>query len=153
MYVLTKPLLFHLSSYPISVERRMTDFVSKMIHTSKPGNKVPEQTKPVEKKELTTDTKVNEGKEAVRFDAGELSDQLQKGKEKLKPTETVERRHPVVGTGGGRGGPGYNIKDDEEKKEFFDDEEMLTKKVKKTVEWIKSSKHVIFFTGAGISTR
>lgn len=136
-------------------ERRMTEFVSKMIHTSKPGNKIPEQTKPVEKKEkkpVTTDKKVNEEKESVRFDAGELSDQLQKGKEKLKPTETVERQHPVVGTGGGRGGPGYNIKDDEEKKEFFDNEEMLTKKVKKTVEWIKSSKHVIFFTGAGIST-
>ncbi len=78
-------------------------------------------------------------------------DALVNAKGKLKPTETVERTHPVVGTSSG--GRGHNIQDDKEKKEFFDKDELLTKKVKTVAKWMKGSKHVIFFTGAGISTR
>lgn len=87
---------------------------------------------------------------------GSLSEALKKGKEGLKPTETVERHLPVVGVESGRGkgrGRQYNIEDEEAKKEYFDDEKALNEKVKKVSEWIKSSKHVIMFTGAGISTR
>ena len=71
----------------------------------------------------------------------------------------MERRHPVVGTGGGeRGGKrgrGFNpaIDDEEEKKEFFDSPEQLSHKVEQTLQWVKSSGHIIVFTGAGISTR
>jgi len=39
-----------------------------------------------------------------------------------------------------------------EKKEFFDEEEVLDKKVKELAEVIRKSKHLIAFTGAGIST-
>lgn len=46
-----------------------------------------------------------------------------------------------------------NIKDSEEKKEFFDSEEDFTKKVDQAAEWMKECKHIIMFTGAGISTR
>ncbi len=46
-----------------------------------------------------------------------------------------------------------NIKDEEEKKEFFDSEADLSIKMDKVAEWVKTSKHVIVFTGAGISTR
>ena len=72
--------------------------------------------------------------------------------------QTVERQIPVVGTGGtgGKGtGGGFNpaIHDEEEKKEFFDDEKELARKLDRTVTWMKQSKHVIIFTGAGVSTR
>lgn len=43
-------------------------------------------------------------------------------------------------------------KTEEEKREFFDSEDILDKKVDKFVEMLKSSKHFIAFTGAGIST-
>lgn len=46
-----------------------------------------------------------------------------------------------------------NIKDEEEKKEIFDSEEELAEKVDRVTEWMKSCKHIIMFTGAGISTR
>lgn len=46
-----------------------------------------------------------------------------------------------------------NIQEDEEKKEYFDSEQLLKKKLDRTVEWLQQSKHVIVFTGAGISTR
>ena len=69
----------------------------------------------------------------------------------------MERRHPVVGTEGeGRGkGGGFNpaIQHEDEKKEYFDSPEVLEQKVKQAVNWIRSSHHVIFFTGAGVSTR
>ena len=86
---------------------------------------------------------------------GSLANALQKGKDKLKHTETVEKHLPVVGVGSsGRGqGNRYNISDDEEKKEHFDGEEALDKKVKKVADWVRGSKHTILFTGAGISTR
>ena len=79
--------------------------------------------------------------------------------------QTVERRHPVVGTegegrgggggggGGGRGGFNPALKDEDEKKEYFDSPKVLEQKVKQAVDWIRSSHHVIFFTGAGVSTR
>ena len=59
----------------------------------------------------------------------------------------------MVGTGGGGGGFNPAIKDEAEKREFFDSEEELTKKLDRTAEWVRQSKHVIVFTGAGISTR
>ncbi|XP_011406188.1 PREDICTED: uncharacterized protein LOC100633014 [Amphimedon queenslandica] len=85
---------------------------------------------------------------------GSLADALQKGKDKLKHAETVEKHLPVVGVGScGRGqGNQYNISDDAEKKEYFDGEEALDKKVKKIADWVRGSKHTILFTGAGIST-
>lgn len=46
-----------------------------------------------------------------------------------------------------------NIKDEEEKKEIFDTEEEFTEKVDRVTEWMKECKHVVMFTGAGISTR
>lgn len=46
-----------------------------------------------------------------------------------------------------------NIKDEEEKKEIFDTEGEFTEKVDRVAEWMKECKHVIMFTGAGISTR
>jgi len=46
-----------------------------------------------------------------------------------------------------------NIEDEEEKKEYFDDEEEFTKKVDQVAEWMRECKHIIIFTGAGISTR
>ena len=48
---------------------------------------------------------------------------------------------------------GSNIKDSEEKKEFFDSEEEFSQKVDKVAQWMKECKHIIMFTGAGISTR
>ena len=66
----------------------------------------------------------------------------------------MERHLPVVGTGGGGSGR-FNpaIKDEEEKREFFDSDEQLGKKVERAAEWVRQSKHVIMFTGAGVSTR
>ena len=127
----------------------MTEFVSKMVDS---------YTKPKENQEKPATSHKEKDKESHVIKEtgqnGSLADALQNAKGNLKPTETVERSHPVVGTGSGSGrGSGYNIREEEEKKEFFDKEEVLTKKVKKVAEWIKSSKHVIFFTGAGISTR
>lgn len=48
---------------------------------------------------------------------------------------------------------GSNIKDKEEKKEFFDSEEEFCQKLDRVAEWMRECKHIIFFTGAGISTR
>lgn len=95
-----------------------------------------------------SDEKKNSSSTSIQANA------LLKAKGKLKPTETVEKHLPVVGTSssGGRQS-GHNIKDEEHKKEYFDKEDVLEKKVKKAAEWVKKSKHVIFFTGAGISTR
>lgn len=69
-------------------------------------------------------------------------------------SQTVERHLPVVGTGRPSGG-GINpaIENEAEKREFFDSEAELAKKLDKTVQWIRASKHVIVFTGAGVSTR
>jgi hypothetical protein len=41
---------------------------------------------------------------------------------------------------------------EDEKKEYFDPLDVLEKKVDQLVLWIKESKHMIAFTGAGIST-
>ena len=68
----------------------------------------------------------------------------------LSILQTVERTVPVVGVSG-RGLT--NITDDDEKREYFDSPDELSRKVDKIVEWIRKSKHVIMFTGAGISTR
>lgn len=126
----------------------MTNYVAGMIHSK--GEKPTEKNdKPTPAQPKTKPVNVEE--------SGSLSDALKKGKEGLKPTETVERQIPVVGIEGGASGSGrgrqYNIEDEEEKKEHFDKDDVLDKKVKKVVEWIKTSKHVIVFTGAGISTR
>ena len=126
----------------------MTNYVAGMIH--------PKGEKPAEKNDKPTPA-LPKTKPVNVEESGSLSDALKKGKEGLKPTETVERQIPVVGvedraSGSGRGQQ-YNIKDEEEKKEYFDKDDILDKKIKKVAEWIKTSKHVIVFTGAGISTR
>ncbi len=66
----------------------------------------------------------------------------------------MERHLPVVGTGR-PSGSGFNpaIESEAEKREFFDSEKELTKKLDKTAQWVRESKHVIVFTGAGVSTR
>lgn len=48
---------------------------------------------------------------------------------------------------------GSNIKKEEEKQEFFDSEEEFSQKMDKVTEWMKECKHIIVFTGAGVSTR
>ena len=48
---------------------------------------------------------------------------------------------------------GSNIKDEEEKKEIFDSEEEFAGKLDRVAEWMKECKHIVMFTGAGISTR
>ena len=76
-------------------------------------------------------------------------------KDKLKPTETVVRDGPVIPGSkprSGAAGPQYNIADEEQKKEFFDTPKELDQKVRLVAKWIREGKHVIFFTGAGIST-
>ena len=47
----------------------------------------------------------------------------------------------------------YNIEEEESKREYFDSAEALEKKVSKVADWVKASKHIIVFTGAGVSTR
>ena len=49
-------------------------------------------------------------------------------------------------------GDSLGIPEESEKKEYFDDEETLSLKLDKLADWVKSSQHVIIFTGAGIST-
>lgn len=91
---------------------------------------------------------------AVDPDDSPLAAELKAKKSGLKPTETVERHIPVVGTGSKVGKGGFNpaIEDEEEKREFFDNEQELGRKLDRTVQWMKQSKHVIIFTGAGVST-
>ena len=68
--------------------------------------------------------------------------------------QTVERHLPVVGVGRGSGGRGItNIKDDDEKREYFDSEKEFNTKLDKVAKWMKESKYIVLFTGAGVSTR
>ena len=105
----------------------------------------------------TTTNKENKTKESPKRTTvsveGSMDEALAKGRQALKPTETIERHVPVVGTGSGRKPGSHNIKEEAEKKEYFDSEEQLDKKVKQVATWIRESKHAIIFTGAGISTR
>ena len=82
----------------------------------------------------------------------EFKDKLGSMKDKLKPTETVVREGPVIPGSKPNTGPQYNIADEEQKREFVDSAEELDKKVKLVAKWMREGKHVIFFTGAGIST-
>jgi NAD-dependent SIR2 family protein deacetylase len=95
------------------------------------------------------------GEDGGREEESSLEAALKEKRQGLKPTQTIERRHPVVGTGGGgggRGGGSHAIDDEEEKREFFDTPEQLSRKVEQALQWIRSSNHIIVFTGAGIST-
>ncbi len=143
----------------------MTEYAIKLVNSylnptkgakepSKQTTPTPTQPSPPKNDEKKEVSKQNTGS-SDKTNNGIESWALVSAKGKLKPTETVERTIPVVGTSdSGRGkGPGHNIKAEEEKKEFFDKEELLAKKVKIVANWVKGSKHVIFFTGAGISTR
>ena len=85
----------------------------------------------------------------------EFKDKLGNMKGKLKPTETVVREGPVIpGSKPNTGSSDrqYNIADEEQKREFVDSTKDLDKKVKQVAKWMREGKHVIFFTGAGIST-
>ena len=76
------------------------------------------------------------------------------GKMLLHYIQTVERHLPVVGVGRGSGGRGItNIKDDDEKREYFDSEKEFNTKLDKVAKWMKESKYIVLFTGAGVSTR
>ena len=84
-----------------------------------------------------------------------FKEKLGEMKGKLKPTETVVREGPVIPgakPNSGAAGRQYNIGDEEQKKEFVDSPQELSRKVDQVAEWIRKGKHVIFFTGAGIST-
>eukprot|EP00794_Sanderia_malayensis_P019232 gene19232-21160_t len=50
------------------------------------------------------------------------------------------------------GSSNYGIDDEKEKTEFFDSAEKLGTKLDQLAEWVNESEHLIFFTGAGIST-
>ena len=68
--------------------------------------------------------------------------------------QTVERHLPVVGVGHGSSGRGLtNIQDDEEKREYFDSKQEFAKKLDKVAKWVRESKYIVMFTGAGVSTR
>jgi NAD-dependent SIR2 family protein deacetylase len=73
---------------------------------------------------------------------------FQKGN--LKPTQTVVRHAVSVTppTPGGR----YAIGPDEDITEYFDEPTVLHKKVKELAEMIRAAKHVVVYTGAGVST-
>ena len=148
------------------MQRRLGEYLDKIITIHRPGEKLP--SKPLEPPPSSApgirDTAVeqegeNEGEEEEEEeeeegDVDSLAAALRKKKHGLKPTQTVEHPHPVIGVeGGGRGDGLTNIKKDEEKREFFDSPLELQRKVDKVVKWIRESKHAIFFTGAGISTR
>ncbi|XP_062516741.1 uncharacterized protein LOC134192074 isoform X2 [Corticium candelabrum] len=89
------------------------------------------------------------------------ADALLDVKSQLKPTQTIEHQLPVVGVphcnhnSGSQPAPtgaSTAIKEEEDKREFFENPEDLEKKLELLAKWIQCSKHVIFFTGAGIST-
>ena len=46
----------------------------------------------------------------------------------------------------------WSARYEDDKKETFDDEKVLDKKLNEVVKLIENSNHMIFFTGAGIST-
>jgi len=48
--------------------------------------------------------------------------------------------------------PGYEISDGEDKQEYFDDPDEVIKKVKQLALYIKNAKHMVAYTGAGITT-
>ena len=49
-------------------------------------------------------------------------------------------------------GSAYGIADESEKKECFDDAKALSCKLDILADWVKTSDHMVFFTGAGVST-
>ena len=49
-------------------------------------------------------------------------------------------------------GSNYGISKESEKEEYFDDAETLSSKLDKLADWVRSSDHMIIFTGAGVST-
>ena len=60
----------------------------------------------------------------------------------------------MVGVGRGSGGRGLtNIQDEDEKREYFDSEQEFAKKLDKVAKWMRESKYIVMFTGAGVSTR
>ena len=46
----------------------------------------------------------------------------------------------------------FGISEELQKKEYFDDAAGLSAKLDVLADWVKSSDHMIFFTGAGVST-
>ena len=149
----------------------MEDYAKKMVQSAvgkKPQNKpVPAAKKPEASPSEKMESQNKSGQQAkpeaklsqetashTTKDVDDMSEALLKAKGKLKPTETVVRPHPVVGTGGRESNKGkqYNIEDEDAKREFFDDAKQLDSKVKQVAKWLRESKHAIIFTGAGVST-
>ena len=69
-------------------------------------------------------------------------------KTRLNPTETVER-HLVAVTGSSTT---FGHSNEEDVKEYFDSEQELVQKISEVVALIQNSKHLVIYTGAGIST-
>ena len=46
----------------------------------------------------------------------------------------------------------YSLKTEEEKQEYFDEPEVLEEKIELLANWVRSSKNMTAFTGAGLST-
>src|SRR5689334_19632266 len=67
----------------------------------------------------------------------------------LRPTQTVERHLPVVE---GKPQPVNAALEDDEVREYFDSSERLEATAKEFANLLRTSKHCVVYTGAGIST-
>lgn len=77
-------------------------------------------------------------------------------KENLKPTQTNETHIPVVNDRENKPQPNnkpkYGHSNEDEIREYFDEPEEVERKVKELANMVRNSKHVVAYTGAGVST-
>jgi NAD-dependent SIR2 family protein deacetylase len=108
----------------------------------------------------TADTESENSGAAATPAAGLLAEISDFNKRSLRPAETVETHATVVGHGHGHGHGGERDNRgaftghtrDEEIEEHFDDGDVVATKVRALAARIRASKHVVVYTGAGIST-